>query len=384
MGNDFFLFYTEANVVCILLFGILLFNDKISMNKQEKQIIFDHALMAHILYFISDVLWAGVLSGALPRTRLSVALLNYCNFILLAAISYEWAKFAAVSERMTFLSTKRGRMLFRLPFLVMCLAMLGAYLIAPRYWVNEAGELNTLYYPLMLTAPLIYIFFSCAQSLRAAKKTADLAERKQFRTIGLYPLEVVFFGVIQLAFINAPLFCFGCTVMMLFFYIRAMNDQISLDPLTKVNNRSQLLRYAAQENTRHRENLKAFVIMVDANDFKSINDNHGHAEGDRALVLIAEALKVCTKAMGNSHCLSRFGGDEFAIIVHANSSAEVDRLIESIHETLADISATERLPYSLSVSIGYDEWNFLEELFHDSLQQADAKLYEEKRVRKQQ
>ena len=136
MESGFFLFYTEANIVCILLFGILLLNDYISMNKQEKQIVFDRALIVHILYFISDIFWAGVLSNILPRTRFSVAFLNFTNFVLLSAIAYEWALFAAVSERLTFYSSKRGRIQFRIPFLVMPILMAVAYMVAPAFWVN--------------------------------------------------------------------------------------------------------------------------------------------------------------------------------------------------------------------------------------------------------
>lgn len=382
MESGFFLFYTEANIVCILLFGILLLNDHISMNKQEKQIVFDRALIVHILYFISDIFWAGVLSNILPRTRFSVAFLNFTNFVLLSAIAYEWALFAAVSERLTFYSSKRGRIQFRIPFLVMPILMAVAYVVAPAFWVNEKGDLNVLYYPLMLVAPLTYVFISCFLSLRRAKQTEDPEERRHFRVIGLYPLSVVFFGVIQLSFINAPLFCFGCTIMMLFFYIRAMNDRISLDPLTKINNRVQLLRYAAQEGSHRRENLKAFVIMADANDFKSINDNYGHAEGDRALVMIADSLRSCVAALGASYCLCRYGGDEFAIVVHAERAANVDRLLDSIRSTLAEACTTERIPYELSISVGYDEWDVGVERFHDSLKRADAKLYEEKKSRK--
>ena len=216
MESGFFLFYTEANIVCILLFGILLLNDYISMNKQEKQIVFDRALIVHILYFISDIFWAGVLSNILPRTRFSVAFLNFTNFVLLSAIAYEWALFAAVSERLTFYSSKRGRIQFRIPLLVMPILMAVAYVVAPAFWVNEKGDLNVLYYPLMLVAPLTYVFISCFLSLRRAKQTEDPEERRHFRVIGLYPLSVVFFGVIQLSFINAPLFCFGCTIMMEF------------------------------------------------------------------------------------------------------------------------------------------------------------------------
>ena len=383
MEGDYFLFYAEANIVCILIFGILLMNDHLSINKQEKQIVFDRALVAHILYFITDIFWAGVIAGALPRTRFSVAILNFGNYFLLSAIAFEWAFFAGVSERMPFLGTRQGRLRFRLPYMVMTAFIVVAYAISPRFWVNDNAELNVLYYPLMLVAPLIYVVGSCVYSLKKARKTEDPVERKLFRTIGLYPLSVVAFGILQLAFITAPLFCFGCTTMMLFFYIRSMNDMISLDPLTKINNRGQLLRYAAQENARHRDNMKTYVVMVDADNFKSINDNYGHAEGDRALILIADTLKVCTKAMGNSYCLSRFGGDEFAIIVHAERADEVEEgLLRNVRKHLEEICASEQVPYSLTVSAGYDEWDFGVETFHDSLKRADEKLYEGKRNRK--
>ena len=81
MGGSYFFFYAEASVVCILLFGMLLMNDRSNMNRQEKQIVFGQALLAHILYFASDAVWAGIIAGYVPRTHYSVALMNYINFI---------------------------------------------------------------------------------------------------------------------------------------------------------------------------------------------------------------------------------------------------------------------------------------------------------------
>lgn len=382
MAGNYFLFYTEANIVCILIFGILLLNDHFSMNRQEKQLIFDRALIAHILYFVSDVIWAGVIAGRVPRTHFSVAFVNFSNFILLSAISYEWFLFAAVSERIPLRRTKRGKLLFRLPFAAMTAAMIAAYLIAPHFWVSAEGELNDLYYPMMLAAPLAYVTISCVQSLIQAKKTEDPSDRRLFLLIGLYPLAVVFFGVLQLVYLDAPLFCFGCTIMMLFFYIRSMEDQISVDPLTTLNNRGQLLRYVAQERGRRRDDVKAFVVMTDANKFKEINDTYGHAEGDRALVLIANVLRNNSKTMRHPMFLSRFGGDEFVLIVHAGQVEEVEALIENIHRGLEETSAANRMPYQLSVSVGFAEWKVDLESFQECLQRADAHLYMVKRRRK--
>lgn len=382
MTADYFFFYTEANIVCILIFGILLLRDRLNVDRQEKQLLFDHALVAHILYFVSDIFWAGVISGRVPRTRFAVAFLNYSNFILLSAIAYEWFLFAAATEQMPLYGTPRGKRLIRLPLLVMAAVMAGAYLIAPGFWVGAAGELNPLYYPMMLVAPLTYVLSSCVYSLLRARKTGDPVTRRMLLLIGLYPLAVVFFGVVQLAALNAPLFCFGCTIMMLNFYIRSMEDRISIDPLTRLNNRTQLLRYTAQEPARRRDGTKTFVVMADANEFKQINDVHGHAEGDRALVLIADALKSAAKGMHQPPFIGRFGGDEFVLVAHAANAAEVGNLVESIHHALRETSEARQTPYPLSVSVGYDEWLPERESFQACMQRADKKLYWEKRERK--
>lgn len=70
-----------------------------------------------------------------------------------------------------------------------------------------------------------------------------------------------------------------CTVS-----IRITNNLISLDPLIQMNNRGQLQQYIDQESNLYREGLKTYVIMIDVNDFKSIDDTFGHTEGDRTFI----------------------------------------------------------------------------------------------------
>ena len=85
--SDYFIFYAEANVVCVIIFGIMLARDVISLDRQEKQIKYDHALVAMMTYFVSDTIWAGVLYGALPKNALFVALINFSNYVIMAAVA---------------------------------------------------------------------------------------------------------------------------------------------------------------------------------------------------------------------------------------------------------------------------------------------------------
>ncbi len=86
--SSYFIYYTEANVVCIILFSIMLFRDIFNVDRQEKQIKYDHALVAFMLYFACDILWAGIIAGVLPKNYFTVLSVNFGNYVLMAVITY--------------------------------------------------------------------------------------------------------------------------------------------------------------------------------------------------------------------------------------------------------------------------------------------------------
>ncbi len=82
-----------------------------------------------------------------------------------------------------------------------------------------------------------------------------------------------------------------------------------LDPLTKIFERSVLEEYAL-ELVRHK--LPFMFCFVDIDNFKNINDNYGHKFGDVVLTEFAKTLKKLTSNIGY---VSRYGGDEFVVII---------------------------------------------------------------------
>ncbi|OGA01498.1 MAG: hypothetical protein A3H35_08605 [Betaproteobacteria bacterium RIFCSPLOWO2_02_FULL_62_17] len=93
----------------------------------------------------------------------------------------------------------------------------------------------------------------------------------------------------------------------------ALRAQAARDPLTGVYNRGfcdELLN--SQIASARRSGAAVAVMMVDVDHFKWINDTHGHAEGDRALRVIAQALAGVVRA---SDVVCRYGGEEFCLIL---------------------------------------------------------------------
>ena len=95
----YFAYYAESNIVCIIIFGIMLVHDLLSVDRQEKQIKFDHALVAFMLYFASDTIWAGVDAGVLPVNIFTVAATNFSNYLIMTAVTYMWLRYVIKAMR---------------------------------------------------------------------------------------------------------------------------------------------------------------------------------------------------------------------------------------------------------------------------------------------
>lgn len=377
MGFDYFVFYTEASLVCVIILTMILITDRMFHTKQEKQIWFSRAISAFILYFISDACWAAMLSGMFPKIRFFAVLFNYTNYILISLMGYGLFVFIAVSGKMSFFNSIRNRRLCFIPVVVSVLFISIAYVTNPLFWINENNELNALYFPLMFAVPSLYLIAGFIFSVAYAFRSELREEKRRYLVIGSVPFGVMAFGMIQVVALNAPTFCFGCTIMWLWFYIQNTKALISVDDLTHLNNRGQINRYL--EQIRYSEDSRVIILMIDIDKFKGINDRYGHAEGDRALVIVSDALRQTCDQINASVFLGRYGGDEFTIIIqNPKDEDHTERLITLLRNNLAEKQQENSLPYELDVSIGYDEVTDGNDSVYACMTRADEKLYIDK------
>lgn len=122
------------------------------------------------------------------------------------------------------------------------------------------------------------------------------------------------------------------------------------DVLTGIYNRRgfELLAEKTMANCQ-RYGWKTTLIFLDLNKFKNINDQHGHAAGDKALVDFAELLNHLVR---ESDILARLGGDEFVVMLMNAEESKARYKVEYLKHKLNEYNEQSGLPYELSASFG--------------------------------
>ncbi|MCG9730332.1 sensor domain-containing diguanylate cyclase [Shewanella sp. Isolate13] len=158
-----------------------------------------------------------------------------------------------------------------------------------------------------------------------------------------------------------------------------LTEQTRVDSLTGVKNRASFdKRILAEGRISRRQQTPLSILMLDIDRFKLINDSHGHLAGDQALRVIADNLKEILKRP--TDLVSRFGGEEFAIILPNTDKIGAQQVAETIRKVISELPISwggNKIPLTVSIGVS-SEIITSEEHTTLLLEQADKALYQAK------
>lgn len=157
-----------------------------------------------------------------------------------------------------------------------------------------------------------------------------------------------------------------------------LREQAVRDPLTGLYNRRYFYETIEREvSASRRSALPLSLLAIDVDHFKQVNDAHGHAVGDAALLALAKVIGACIRA---ADMACRFGGEEFVIAMPGATLEVAERRAEDLRGRFSatPIATPARQPLRVTVSIGVAAMRVDSEAVSDALARADAALYEAK------
>lgn len=220
-----------------------------------------------------------------------------------------------------------------------------------------------------------YLFYTL---IKIIKHRNDIPSKNYYSLIS-FIIPPFICGIIQIHFYQIKLTWISLTLSLFIIFINIQNDKLYIDVLTGLYNRRKLNIYLENIIKKNGDKLIG-GIMIDLDDFKSINDRFGHSEGDKALVYVANILK---NNFRKEDFIARYAGDEFLIILEINRVAEIKDIVKRLKINIEKFNSKNTTPYKLSFSIGYDVFHgdssITSEWFVDRI---DNLMYKQKESKK--
>lgn len=162
--------------------------------------------------------------------------------------------------------------------------------------------------------------------------------------------------------------------------LQELRRQARRDPLTGVANRLLLEEHLERAIVHaERTGIGGYVVLIDLDRFKPINDTLGHAAGDEVLRTVAQRLVRC---MRSTDIVARLGGDEFVVVTSDVSpdtaQGDADALKARIREAMKQPAVWEGTPIEISFSLGLARFGKGNDDIAALLEEADANMYKDK------
>lgn len=318
-----------------LVFLILLESTFLAGENSSEQKAFRSVFHYAYILFVSQIAW-NILDG---RIFEGAFIVNYvlCG-ISAAATTMCSFKWFCYYERLT--NPKKN---FSLIHNILVLIPLVAFiaLIATTFitkWIfyiddNNFYEKGTQPWLFILTS-CFYLILVIICALISIRKKVSIAEKKRYVIVACFsfiPLIAIAYKIFDHTNLSISQLCIVLALTCV--YVNIQQQKITRDALSNLNNRFSFEKYLDDVILQYPENREPIsLILIDVLNFKKLNDNFGHVEGDILICDIAAKLK---KLCSSKKCfLARYSGDTFAIVSIGMLTSEVSDFKETIKKSL--------------------------------------------------
>lgn len=372
--------YAEVYLVCIIVVGIITFFELRDGSESSSDRWFKGLLAMFLLNFAANFLFKLVSGGIIADDAshdIAYVLKTLYHLTLCIGV-FTWCGYADTERGSGIFQQKSTLLLLLIPLaLPVLMILLNLY----NHLVFEITETGGYVRHVLFQVEMCYLLacsgIMAARLILRTRAESDPNQRSHMYLTASFPLCVAAAWLMSFVGEAFPVICVAITAELLCLYIGGVRNEVSMDKLTQVNNRQNLVGFMGYKEKNNNGNL--FLLMIDVDEFKQINDSYGHLEGDAALVAVAGIIKRACGPFPKRPYIARYGGDEFIVIAEI-ADGKPERLVEAIEDELRRANGA-RETYQLMLSIGVVPWLPGED--HKAvIAKADTEMYEVKHARK--
>lgn len=370
------IYYLEINIICIIILLAIFdkFKDESLNNSSDKY--YEKTLLATISFSLFALI-SGIFNGTSYNFSQIILIISHSlYFFSESLIGYFYTNY--ILKRINLQEKRKYKFILYIPLILSIFFLIINFfqktlftisidnLYSPSKYLYLYNLINAVYVLIIITNLISYYFY-------------NKNSKSEIKSLILFTLLPVVSAGIQNYNYGIILGQVGFTLSELLIYFNNQKKEANYDELTSVYNRRAFNKRA---NKIFYSNKSMFLMLMDADDFKIINDKYGHLEGDKALIQIAYILNRAINNTHKNYSLARYGGDEFVIVGNIQNKDEVAQLINQIEEEEKKYNKETNNKYNIKLSIGYALQNDNHTSVEDLIKEADALMYAKKRKRK--
>lgn len=377
-----FLLYSEVNLICIAIFGVIAFN--IAMFSRHlgtrPKTLFKY-LWYVIIFYVLDIVGKYVSFSGVDVPPLMNYILDVCYFYSFALGSTWWYMYSGIIKSRNCYKDIKKKIRALLPAMLLLLLFIISYFTGWIFSIEDGNFHRGPLFAVLSTFSFGMIFLAGVRSLTFGLKhtAANSTKSVECKKFAVYSFIMVIAGVLQFKFEKFPVLIIGNTMAVFSMYLNYMMEMISMDHLTRIPTRRKIAISLRDNIKSLRKDEELYFLFIDVDNFKYINDEYGHEEGDRILSELSLLLRmVCENT--NSYC-GRWGGDEFVVIHIHKTGIEftMDKQIENIIENENIMMDGKE---EMTASIGCSKWCGEEDTIEELIVRADQDMYNNKKHKK--
>lgn len=366
--------YVEMTVTCIFILLILLYKVRVVLGFSRERKLFSMVLKLAIISTGLEGFTYVVDHATFYMADTVNAFVCAAYFVSMVVMGFYWFCFISRLLNIDILASRKSIILLSIPAVVSAvLSVVSIWTGGVFYIEPDNSYVRGDFYTFYVVCNCFYTIFAsymCLQRVFMKQYYLDREMNLALVSFAVFPMAAV---LIQILWDDLTMSSPGVVLGLLLCFIMMLAGRITADPLTGLNNKSQLHRFLLNRIPNIPRETQMYLFVLDVVNLKAINRECGFQEGDKALITVSNVLKqVC----GPQGCfINRNDGGSFNLAAVLNNDGEAENIVRMVADALAE--KNKKLFYDLKLRIVYSS-ETLKERIPDLFVNANANLKAEK------